>query len=96
MQVLERFRAKVAGSPLSHLGNSLAVQVSVGLATSIVDGRDTKELFERADESLYACKNNGRNQIRHFAAGEKISYQSDGLIENITRAYEKIGFCTLP
>ena len=87
MSVLENFRAKVASSGLQHGDNHLVVNVSIGLATSLLDGKETKELFERADESLYACKHNGRNQVRHYAAGQKIRYQHEGLAELLTQAY---------
>lgn len=87
MLVLEKFREKVACSGLKHSGNDLVVNVSIGLATSLVDGNEVKELFERADETLYSCKNNGRNQVRHFAAGAMIAYQDTGLSEQIRQAY---------
>ena len=94
MAVLERFRAKVANSSLEHAGNQLAVNVSIGLATSLLDGVDTKELFDRADETLYACKHNGRNQVRHFAAGTKLQYQHDGLAETIRQCYPPVEIAT--
>jgi diguanylate cyclase (GGDEF)-like protein len=87
LQVLERFRDKVASSGLRHGDTELVVNVSVGLATSLIDARDTKELFERADETLYSCKNNGRNQVRHFAAGTMLRYQEVGLREALQQAY---------
>lgn len=87
MLVLEKFRAKVASSGLKYAGNDLVVTVSIGLATSLVDGCEVKELFERADETLYACKNNGRNQVRHFAAGAMIAFQEIDLAEQIKKAY---------
>ena len=87
MLVLEKFREKVANSPLKHGESELAVTVSVGLATSLVDGDDVKVLFERADQSLYSCKNHGRNQVRHYAAGSMIAYQEVGLADQIKEAY---------
>ena len=87
MEMLENFRARVASSGLQHSGNHLVVNVSIGLATSLIDGGDTKELFDRADETLYECKNNGRNQVRHYAAGQKIRYQNEGFAEMLSRAY---------
>ena len=87
MAVLENFRAKVASSGLQHGENHLIVNVSIGLATSLLDGKDTKELFDRADETLYACKHNGRNQVRHYAAGQKIRYQQEGMSDSLIQAY---------
>jgi len=91
MLVLEKFREKVANTALKHAGNDLVVNVSIGLATSLTDGNEVKELFERADEALYSCKNNGRNQVRHFAAGSMTRFQETGLAEAIKHAYPEIG-----
>lgn len=88
MEVIENYRARLDATPLEHMGSNLKVQVSVGLATSIIDATDSKQLFEHADESLYACKHNGRNQIRHYANGSKIRYQPSGLAELIQQAYK--------
>lgn len=88
MAVIENYRARLDATPLEHMGNTLKVQVSVGLATSILDATDSKQLFEFADEALYACKHNGRNQVRHYANGSKIRYQPSGLAEVIAQAYK--------
>ncbi|MFN7874258.1 MAG: diguanylate cyclase [Pirellula sp.] len=87
MAVLESFRAKVESTKLRHGEKDLEVTVSVGLASSILDGADTKVLFERADEALYACKNGGRNQVRHYAAGRMVRFQSTDLAAEIDNAY---------
>lgn len=87
MAVLEGFRAKVESTKLRHGEKDLEVTVSVGLASSILDGTDTKVLFERADEALYACKNGGRNQVRHFAAGRMVRFQPTDLAAEIDNAY---------
>ncbi|MCU0719401.1 MAG: diguanylate cyclase [Pirellula sp.] len=87
MNVLEGFRAKVEATKLQHGEKNLEVTVSVGLASSVLDGTDTKALFERADETLYACKNGGRNQVRHFASGRMVRFQPTNLIVEIDNAY---------
>ena len=88
MQVLEKYRAKVESSALNYLDKELKVSVSVGLATSLVDAIECKELFERADETLYESKRGGRNQIRHCAGGAKLRYDADDLLGKLTAAYE--------
>ena len=88
MEVLEKYRAKVENSPLNYFDKELKVNVSVGLATSVVDAIECKELFERADESLYESKRGGRNQIRHWAGGAKLAYVADDLLGKLTAAYE--------
>jgi diguanylate cyclase (GGDEF)-like protein len=89
MQLLEKYRAKVEGSPLNYLDKELKVTVSVGLATSLVDASDCKQLFERADETLYESKRSGRNQIRHHAGGTKLRYETDDLLGKLTAAFEQ-------
>jgi len=88
MQVLEKYRAKVESSALKYIDKELKVNVSIGLATSVVDAIECKELFERADESLYESKRGGRNQIRHWAGGAKLQYEADDLLEKLNAAYE--------
>lgn len=87
MRVLEHYRKKVEAEPLLYMEKELAVTVSVGLATSLRDGQDCKDLFEKADETLYTSKREGRNQIRHFAGGAKIRYSADHLESEIAAGY---------
>lgn len=42
------------------------VTVSIGLTTFPVDGCDAADLFDRADQALYAAKRGGRNQCHAF------------------------------
>ncbi len=87
MSITERLRERVEQLRVSHLTSELTATASIGLATSARDSEDCKELFERADEALYACKHGGRNQVRHFAGGAKIRYQSENLAQRIAEAY---------
>ncbi|MDP1563154.1 MAG: GGDEF domain-containing protein, partial [Pirellulaceae bacterium] len=87
MQVLEEYRSKVASYPLKYMDKELAVTVSVGLATVPMDGSDCKDLFAKADETLYTAKREGRNQIRHFAGGAKVSFRDVDLKQAIDRGY---------
>lgn len=87
MNVLEGFRAKVEAARLQHGEKNLEVTVSVGLASSVLDGTETQDLFERADETLYTCKNGGRNQVRHFAAGRMVRFHPTNLAAEIDDAY---------
>ena len=87
MNVLEGFRAKVEAAKLQHGEKNLEVTVSVGLASSVLDGSETQDLFERADETLYTCKNGGRNQVRHFAAGRMVRFHPTNLAAEIDDAY---------
>jgi diguanylate cyclase (GGDEF)-like protein len=87
MEILERYRLKVEENPLMYLEQKLSVNVSIGLATCPTDGSDCKDVFEKADETLYTSKREGRNQIRHFAGGAKVRYQNQGLSDAIQQAY---------
>ena len=87
IEILEKYRAAVEESSVHYMGHELKVNVSVGLATSLIDANDCKALFERADEALYECKHNGRNQVRHYAGGAKIAYRKTGLGKAFEEAY---------
>lgn len=64
-EIAERLRADVE----SHAGMSvrttggLSITSSYGVATIGAEMRDPAELIERADEALYASKQNGRNRV---------------------------------
>ncbi len=87
MQVLERYRKMVESSPLEYMDKKLAVTVSIGMATAPIDGKDCKDLFEKADETLYTSKREGRNQIRHFTGGAKVRFQAEGLAQALHEGY---------
>ncbi|MEB3328142.1 MAG: diguanylate cyclase [Candidatus Sericytochromatia bacterium] len=60
----ERIRKLVEGATLPGPdGTPLNVTVSIGVATFPAMASSATELFERADEALYASKRNGRNQV---------------------------------
>jgi diguanylate cyclase (GGDEF)-like protein len=44
-------------------GENVHVTISVGVATSNVNGSNPQELIEYADKCLYVAKENGRNQV---------------------------------
>lgn len=70
-RLIEEFRSKVESTPVLYEGKELKVTVSVGIAASVLDTNDEKEIFKFADECLYMCKANGRNQVRVYMAGAK-------------------------
>jgi len=77
MLLMEEFRCRVEEKAVTYLNRSLAVTVSIGLATSLYDVSECKALFARADEALYASKREGRNQVHHFAGGAMVPFQPD-------------------
>jgi diguanylate cyclase (GGDEF)-like protein len=84
--LMEAFRKKVQTSSVHYEGNALQVTVSVGIASSLFDTRDPKELFKLADECLYKCKESGRNQVRVFLAGT-MAMAEEGIDKELMQIY---------
>jgi diguanylate cyclase (GGDEF)-like protein len=63
VEAAERLRLRVAGSPLTHGGETITVTVSGGVSTFPPDGDGWEEVFLAADKRLYAAKHAGRNRI---------------------------------
>ncbi|GAA6136154.1 hypothetical protein NBRC116188_29440 [Oceaniserpentilla sp. 4NH20-0058] len=61
LQVAEKIRAEVAGSPFHFKGSRVQITISCGVA-SFAKGCTHQEVFEKADKALYQAKDNGRNQ----------------------------------
>ena len=61
--VAERLRALIAERPAPCDDDSVAVTVSIGVATSGAGMTDTTDLMKRADVALYAAKRGGRNMV---------------------------------
>lgn len=68
LDVAERIRGAVAGSPLDIDGKRIMTSVSIGLATYPDDGRSIDAVLARADRAMYAAKERGRNQVVKFVA----------------------------
>ncbi|MBY0404793.1 MAG: diguanylate cyclase [Cyanobacteria bacterium] len=89
MAVIENFRKMVEEGSLIHQDQELKVTVSIGMSVSLFDSMNHKEFFERADESLYECKHNGRNQVRIYANGLKMRF-GPNIAENLKIAYQTL------
>jgi len=61
----ERWRKNVQRATFKSAGQSFAITLSIGHATSPDDGQSKVELIAKADRGLYAAKEKGRNQVRH-------------------------------
>jgi diguanylate cyclase (GGDEF)-like protein len=68
MEVAERIRLRVAGTPLFIDSKSLASSVSIGVAVYPEDGATLDALAAHADGALYAAKQDGRNRAVKFRA----------------------------
>ena len=68
MEVAERIRLRIAGTPLETHGKSIATSVSIGVAVYPEDGATLDALAAHADGALYAAKQDGRNRAVRFRA----------------------------
>jgi two-component system cell cycle response regulator len=70
--VAERLRLSIAERPFAVSGAAamIPVTVSVGVATALSLEDSPTELLRRADEALYAAKNNGRNRVLSWPVAE--------------------------
>jgi diguanylate cyclase (GGDEF)-like protein/PAS domain S-box-containing protein len=61
--VAERLRISLLGQPVELDGTSLQVTVSTGVSQYQPDEESIHQTLKRADEALYAAKNDGRNRV---------------------------------
>ncbi len=69
-EVLEDYRKRIQDAEFDYEGKTLSVTVSVGLAECPTNATQRRELFEAADQALYASKQNGRNRVALNLEGE--------------------------
>lgn len=63
LDVAERIRATVAGTPLEVEGTRITTTVSIGLGCFPEDGRSVDGILARADRAMYQAKEQGRNKV---------------------------------
>jgi diguanylate cyclase (GGDEF)-like protein len=61
--IAHRILAQVSASSVTYQQQDISVSVSVGLAC-LQKGDTADDIFNRADQALYAAKNHGRNQVK--------------------------------
>ena len=61
--VAERIRMALESFNFKPLGCQHGVTISIGISEFPINGIDTKELVNRADEALYEAKTSGRNRV---------------------------------
>ena len=68
MQVAERIRQEIEANEIIFDEKKLNVTISLGvvLLDEKTDAKNNESLIERADQALYACKKNGRNQVQFY------------------------------
>ncbi|SEK19986.1 diguanylate cyclase [Atopomonas hussainii] len=62
-KVLDDLRRGIEACPFHFKGAPLTITVSCGIS-AFADKDSASQVFERADQALYAAKNGGRNQVR--------------------------------
>lgn len=67
-RVAERVRQDIEKQPFPLSGTSVAVTVSIGVASVNYGADSVSELMRRADSALYRAKNSGRNRVVSAAA----------------------------
>jgi diguanylate cyclase (GGDEF)-like protein len=66
---MDEFRERVSKKEFQHEGLKLKVTLSIGLAQTALHTKDARALFNMADDALYSCKRNGRNQVQIASLG---------------------------
>jgi diguanylate cyclase (GGDEF)-like protein len=61
-QMAERLRLVIEQTRFEFSGKEVGITASLGIACYPSDGRETRDLLERADEALYRSKQDGRNR----------------------------------
>jgi diguanylate cyclase (GGDEF)-like protein len=64
VEVAERLRIRVAGTPIRHGPSEIHVTASFGVATYPETVKVRDQLFPAADKALYIAKHDGRNCVR--------------------------------
>ncbi len=73
LEIAERIRHKIAGSPFCRDDTSIGLTASIGISTLLPQQCDgeiesiTRKFVEQADQALYTAKNNGRNRTVCYA-----------------------------
>ena len=63
LQVLDKIRAAIANASFNYKDQPISITLSIG-ATNLREGDDLETAFARADEALYAAKQEGRNRVK--------------------------------
>lgn len=79
--IMERLRSLVEKRDfcINEEGHTTSVTISIGISTLCPDNPvDKSTIFKAADEAMYKAKENGRNQICHFNASNRIPLDASG------------------
>jgi diguanylate cyclase (GGDEF)-like protein len=88
LEVAERIRERVAQERIPPKGEQITI--SIGMAMFPEHGDSPEELFQRADQALYAAKTSGRNRVATAADRERAD-QTPGPIRLVKQDRLKTG-----
>lgn len=71
VDLAERLRMAIAGTPILADGRALPVTASFGATCGPASPSSLSVMLKTVDEALYAAKHGGRNQVRFVVAAEK-------------------------
>jgi len=66
MRRAEQLRQTVAATVVRYSGEELKITISCGVASYPEDGASIQPLIKNADKALYAAKEDGRDNVKHF------------------------------
>ena len=66
MELAERLRRRVEGTPLQHDGRQIAITVSIGASAILPTDASAEAALARTDRALYDAKNAWRNTVRLY------------------------------
>jgi diguanylate cyclase (GGDEF)-like protein len=66
--VAERIRQAIEYKSIRVYDEDLKVTVSIGICEYPADGKNARELFDKADAALYQAKQEGRNRVCVYVA----------------------------
>ena len=66
LEVSARIRDAIAATSIEHGHETIALSVSIGVATYPEDGQNIDSLLARADRAMYMAKQGGRNSVVKF------------------------------
>jgi len=78
-RLAERLRETLAKTPVVLDGKTIAVTVSIGIATIGMHDRDADGTLARADKALYRAKENGRNRVEVAETGTPVFGLNEGV-----------------
>ncbi|MDH5735778.1 MAG: diguanylate cyclase [Gammaproteobacteria bacterium] len=96
MQIAERMRQHIKGTPIESSSSTLNVTASFGVASYPEDGENIDKLIASVDAALYQAKRTGRNKIVSSSAIKQDIYTIGNELDSALRdnrivpAYQKI------